>query len=310
MLNQIIVHPGRAHLDDFLAVCFLLNHFGNDVAVYRRDPTPEELEDPKTAVVDQGLQHVPALMNFDHHQFSPDHPPTCALSLVLQYLGLYQFAIESNWLAFTELADSKGPVEAAALVGCSVDKLGMTRSPLESAMLQIFGHVGPSLPVMDDFKNLMIQIAGQHLGRWRLSAERMAELPTMIDYHLDGKVAGLQVPAISKPTLALEKYFETTGASPVVVVSASERRVGSWSIYRRPGCEALVDLRNAPHCLFHHSNGFLAVTEKMDYTDALQIAINEVEKGRPDPEFEVKPPFDKPIINIDAPASFLSLIHI
>ena len=47
---------------------------------------------PGGLVVDVGGEHDPERGNFDHHQFPRDHDPVCALSLVLQDLGLYEDA--------------------------------------------------------------------------------------------------------------------------------------------------------------------------------------------------------------------------
>jgi len=54
-INKIIVHAGKAHRDDFMSVCFLLA-MDPSAQVERRDPTPEELEDPNIWVVDVGMQ--------------------------------------------------------------------------------------------------------------------------------------------------------------------------------------------------------------------------------------------------------------
>ena len=86
MIRTIVTHPGGAHKDDLLAVCVLIAE--SSASVERRDPTEEDLRDPQTAVVDVGGQHDPARLNFDHHHFPREHPPTCALRLVLEHLGL------------------------------------------------------------------------------------------------------------------------------------------------------------------------------------------------------------------------------
>ena len=87
----IVTHPGSAHKDDFLACC-ILAHL-HSVPIERRDPTEDDLADGEVAVVDVGGSHEPANNNFDHHQFPKDHPPLCALSLVLQHIGLYDDAL-------------------------------------------------------------------------------------------------------------------------------------------------------------------------------------------------------------------------
>lgn len=51
-----------------------------------------EVEDEAVALVDIGGSHDPSLSNFDHHHFPREHEPTCALSLVLDSLNLYEDA--------------------------------------------------------------------------------------------------------------------------------------------------------------------------------------------------------------------------
>ena len=89
--TTILTHPGSAHKDEFLACCVLLATAPGPIL--RREPTEADLADPATAVVDVGHRHEPALNNFDHHQLPADAAPTCALSLVLQHLGLYADAV-------------------------------------------------------------------------------------------------------------------------------------------------------------------------------------------------------------------------
>ena len=115
-IRLIVTHPGGAHKDDFLACSLLLNFW--PVTVLRRDPTDEELEDPTVCVVDIGHRHEPAKMNFDHHQFSNEHPPTCSLSLALQHLKLYEDAKQfCAWLEPAEFFDCLGGRETARRIG-------------------------------------------------------------------------------------------------------------------------------------------------------------------------------------------------
>jgi 2,4-dienoyl-CoA reductase-like NADH-dependent reductase (Old Yellow Enzyme family) len=56
--TTILTHPGGAHKDEFLACCLLLAE--NEVPIVRREPTPEDLADPATAVVDVGALYAVA----------------------------------------------------------------------------------------------------------------------------------------------------------------------------------------------------------------------------------------------------------
>ncbi len=106
-MKAILTHPGSAHKDDFLACCLLIARHG--LPVWRRDPLPQDLDDPEILVVDVGGEHDPARGNFDHHQFPSDHPPVCSLSLVLQDLGLYEDARAfCEWLEPAECGSTRG----------------------------------------------------------------------------------------------------------------------------------------------------------------------------------------------------------
>src|SRR3990167_8790927 len=116
MVHTIVTHPGGSHKDDLLAVCVLAALHG--CPVVRREPTPAELDDPEVAIVDIGGVHDAARMNFDHHHFPREHAPTCALSLVLAHLGLYEDALQfCDWLEPAEWFDSRGPNRTAEWLG-------------------------------------------------------------------------------------------------------------------------------------------------------------------------------------------------
>lgn len=135
--TRILTHPGSAHHDELLACAVLLARF--PVPVFRREPTREDLDDRCTAVVDAGAEHDPELGNFDHHQFPKDHPPVCSLSLVLQYLGLYEDAREfCDWLETTEHFDTRGPVETARWLGVERATLAKLHSPSDITLLRRF----------------------------------------------------------------------------------------------------------------------------------------------------------------------------
>jgi hypothetical protein len=136
-IELIVTHPGGAHKDDFLA-CSLLAHLHGAV-IERREPTERDLANPAICVVDVGGVHDPALNNFDHHQFPRDAPPLCALSLVLQSMGLYEDALAfCAWLRPAEWLDTLGPNETARLMGIPRTALGELNSPLDTTLLNRF----------------------------------------------------------------------------------------------------------------------------------------------------------------------------
>ena len=137
MISSIITHPGGAHKDDFLACAVLL--FQNQVSIFRREPLESDLLDSSIAVLDVGGEHAPERLVFDHHQFPRDHVPTCALSLVLQYLGIYEDAREfCPWLEVAEWFDCRGPKDTAQWLDMDRDTLAKLNSPLDITLFKNF----------------------------------------------------------------------------------------------------------------------------------------------------------------------------
>ena len=150
-MKAIVTHPGSAHKDDFLACCLLISR--HVVPVSRRDPSEEDLADPEIAVVDVGGEHDPEKGNFDHHQFPADHDPVCALSLVLQDLGLYDDARKfCEWLEPAEWFDTRGPFQTAKWMGVERGVMNKLNSPVDITLLRRFAQkreLGPGDPVWE-----------------------------------------------------------------------------------------------------------------------------------------------------------------
>ena len=148
-IQLIVTHPGGAHKDDFLACCLLAHLYG--VPIQRREPSDDDLANVATCVVDIGGVHDAELNNFDHHQFPRDAPPLCALSLVLQKMGLYEDALSfCKWLRPAEWLDTYGPNEAARLMGIPRAAFGDLLSPIDVTLLKRFAshkELAPDSPI-------------------------------------------------------------------------------------------------------------------------------------------------------------------
>jgi hypothetical protein len=184
MVDLILTHPGGAHKDEVLAVCVLISRFG--APVVRQEPTAEHLGDGAVAVVDIGGVHDPGSMNFDHHHFPREHPPTCALSLVLEHFGLYEDALQfCDWLEPAEWFDSRGPKKTADWLGVPRKAINQLNSPIDMTLLRRFAgkeRLDPGEPLYEymryvgedilEYLRLVrtrIDYAQTHAQRWSIS---------------------------------------------------------------------------------------------------------------------------------------------
>jgi len=142
MIKYYVTHPGRAHNDDFLALCFCLGHSKQQPdqkehpPIYRRNPTAEELNDPDVWVIDIGGIYDDNLHNYDHHQL-PKGDTTCSITLILKKFGLYR-PDQQPWIKSFEILDTQGPCKLAEYYEMSVENLHATRSPITRAILNLF----------------------------------------------------------------------------------------------------------------------------------------------------------------------------
>ena len=188
-IKTIITHPGGAHKDDFLACSLMASVHG--VPIVRREPTEQELDDAHICIIDVGGRHEPEKNNFDHHQFPRDHKPTCALSLILQNLGIYEDArMFCDWLEPAEWFGCRGPQKTAEWLGIGRDVVGKLNSPIDMTMLRRFAQTTPDreLQAGDHVYELMRFIGGDlleylhsvrskldsismHVQRWELASD-------------------------------------------------------------------------------------------------------------------------------------------
>lgn len=269
MLTKIITHPGGAHKDDFLACAVLLTQ--SPVAIERRDPSADELADHAIAVLDIGHEHAPERNNFDHHQFPRDQVPTCALSLVLQHLGLYQDAREfCDWLEVAEWFDCRGPVDTAKWLGVDRDTLGKLNSPIDITLLKCFAAQSVHLPgepvwelmrqvgqdLVDYITGLRTRLdfVAQHAEVWELEASNeifkvlyMPRTDPMPDEASAGLARHVQEIGLEKEVLALV-YPDSRGNG-----------YGMRRFNDAPQLD-FCQLTEEPDVHFTHARGFIAKT--------------------------------------------------
>ncbi len=277
--TTILTHPGSAHKDEFLACCVLLA--ASACPILRREPTDADLADPATAVIDVGHRHEPALNNFDHHQLPDDAAPTCALSLVLQHLGLYADARAfCDWLEPAEWFDCRGPNATARWLGVERDIINKLHSPIDGTLLRRFAAatrhtfgeplweimrlVGSDL--LDYLRTLRSRLTfiGQHAELWSLDELRdatdSAKIPAVV-------FMPRTEPLPEDPSAGLDRYVQEQGLDDrVVAVIAPDRRGAGYGLSRHRDHPRLdfTRIKAEPDVHFTHLRGFVAKTSATD----------------------------------------------
>ena len=282
MIKTIITHPGGAHKDDFLACSVLLSN--HPVSIFRRDPTEQELEDPEVAVVDIGHQHDPKLNNFDHHQLPRDHEPTCALSLVLQKLEIYEDTKEfCSWLETTEWFDCRGPHDTAEWLGVDREAMAKLNSPLDVTMFQAFAKQKehhPGEPVWEVMKMMGTDLV-QYVTGLRGRINQVAKIEEFWDLGQGEdmiKVAFVPrtEPEVEEASGGLAWRIKELGLEEEVVAMVyPDSRGGGYGMRRYDDNLALdfSQLSEQPDVHFTHNRGFIAKTSTTEVSRLKELLL-------------------------------------
>ena len=271
--SQILTHPGGSHKDEFLACCLLLAE--NPVLIVRREPTEADLTNVSVAVVDVGHEHQPELGNFDHHQFPKDHPPVCALSLVLKHLGVYEDALKfCGWLEPAEWFDTRGPIETARWLGVPRETLFKLNSPIDTTLLRRFALVTELQPgdplwevmrwigvdLLDYLKSLRerLDFIGKIAEFWEIKTEK-------------GSFKALYLPRTEpmpdEPSAGLARFIDTRpDLGEIAGLVYPDRRGEGFGLSRHndhPGLD-FTRIEGCDDVHFAHARGFVAKTSAHD----------------------------------------------
>jgi len=272
-MKRIVTHPGSAHKDDFLACALLV--YRHNVPVYRREPSSEDLDDPGVAVVDVGERHEPEKANFDHHQFPRDHEPICALSLVLDSMGLYEDARElCDWLEPAEWFDTRGPVGTAKWLGVERRIMNQLHSPIDVTLMRRFANereLRPGHPVWEVMRmigeDLVIYLTGlrkrlsfigEHAEFWEVG-ENGGAFRVLFMPRTD--------PMPADASGGLERFIVAEGQHDQVVAMVYPDRRGSGYGLSRYEDSPLLDftrIGDEDDVHFAHARGFVAKTTATD----------------------------------------------
>ena len=271
--HTLLTHPGGAHKDEFLACCVLLTV--NAVPILRREPTDADLADPAVCVVDVGHQHEPARNNYDHHQFPNDRPPTCALSLVLQELGLYEDAREfCEWLETAEWFDARGPFATAKWLGVDRAVLNQLASPIDGSLLRRFSlsaRVAQGEPLWEIMQGIGADLV-DYVQSLRARLAFLAQSAQFWSLDVPGKTLEVLFlprtdPALEDAAMGMDQFIERRGkVDTVVALVTPDRRGDGYGLSRFRDNPALDFTRIAKNSDVHfaHARGFVAKTSATD----------------------------------------------
>ncbi len=268
-IELILTHPGGAHKDDFLACCLLIAKHG--VPVHRREPEAEDLDNPAILVVDVGGKHEPGKGNYDHHQFPRDHDPVCALSLVLQDLGLYEDArLFCDWLEPAEWFDTRGPGGTAEWLGVERSIMDKLNSPIDITLLRRFA--GAEVMERGEVLHELMRWIGKDLLEYlETLRERLAFIGKHAElWSLDAWGESFQVlymprtdPLPAEPSMGLGRYLASTGkAEEVSGLVYPDRRGSGYGLSRHHDDLRLefTRIEQEQDVHFAHARGFVAKT--------------------------------------------------
>jgi len=284
-IERILTHPGGAHKDELLACSLLIAVHG--VEVIRREPTAEDLADPATAVVDVGGEHAPERNNFDHHQFPADHVPACALTLVLQHLGIYEDARSfCDWLEPAEWFDTRGPNVTAKWLGVERETLNKLNSPIDVTLLRRFAkssRLGPGDVIWE-----MMRFTGEDLLDYVRSLRK--RLDFVAEHAVFWEIGGNEVlflprtePMPDEPSAGLGRYLDSIGkGKDVAALVYPDRRGSGYGLSRHNDAPQFdfTRIEGEPDVHFAHARGFVAKTAAADHPRLRQLLeVARVPKG-------------------------------
>lgn len=275
-VKSIITHPGMAHRDDLfaaaLSIFWMLFHWDSQCEVLRKDPSPEEIDDPSILVLDTGGLFDPKKMVFDHHQLSREEGRgQCALTLLLEWLDPEWFEFEMDrsnrtgrsWLEDLALFDSVGPNQAKAA--------GAPQGSLTDTFLV--------RQFQDTPNGLAMQVAVDFWD-WRHSQfKKSLKVKAWCEENpciMNGFVPVAVIPPCDdfSPFQLIAQYERSwNDHNPAVVIFPDDRGPG-WGVLRRndaPGYDFSV-LESNEKVSFAHKGGFIFKTsELIDLDEVLAL---------------------------------------
>lgn len=258
--EKIITHNGHAHFDEFLAIALILaRHEDTYFNIERRDPSPEELTNPHTWVIDIGHRYEPHLKNFDHHQ-DPDIP--ASFVIVAGFLELKNILKSSPWWDFKDKMDRYGSYKLAEEL--KIESLAALSSPLENFILKSFSDDPASVyQYTKAFGKSLIE------NGYRLK-EQITFWASCEQHVLKNKKVLI---GLTEETGGSMQFCEQSNDPPQVLVTYDNRGNG-WSMSTIKDTKEInfFRLEGIGQIKFAHKNGFIAKTkERLPLPEVLKL---------------------------------------
>lgn len=277
-IHTMIVHPGNAHMDDFLSVALVLSQNAG-INVFRREPTPEEIADPHVLVADVGGVHNPALMCFDHHQ---DQNLPASFVLILKAAGIWDIFTECfPWAIFMSDMDTQGPTKVCRARGIPE---GVGREFMNPIVDYVLSRFENSSTLSDNSRNLIHGFGCNlmdEVSKWE-TAQVAAQAAASFAVEKGGQCYFLLFSDLECNNKLFGSLFDralvhrASEGGYVGTITRSVRNHG-WRLYRVQD-NPHVDFRfvkDDHRVYFAHANGFLAETHDLISVEELHTLIEK-----------------------------------
>lgn len=257
---MIIVHDGKAHIDDFLATCILL--YKLDCKAYRTKFTQEHLSDPKYWVIDQGMDFNPELHNFDHHHIKEE---ICSATMVMDYFYGKNYRDKFPTFRFIEIFDSYGPKAAAKFLNTTEEVLELSNNPICSAIIELFSNVSGELtdPLCSVMKEMGKSICCfiEKTDKLLKIVENGVEFVKFKDLTIINVLNCKLENDVKIEELPTKKYCKINKIEADIVLTKNSRGAGYRLISNNT--DKIKFLQNEK-CSFVHNSGFLVCFDKLE----------------------------------------------
>lgn len=294
-IEKIVVHPGRSHADEILAVMLAeaSTHDGNIVPVFRRTPTEDDIADNRTLVMDIGGKVDDWAMVFDHHQLPRDAEPECAFSLLAKEIDAAE-DLEAffDWFTTWRKIDSKGPFAWARDAGVSWDAVSGLLNPVSDLVQDWFEEAHDDAPVDETLVRRLQQqgrkilATAERFHTFCMEAEEQERLQGYTITPEGEKSFGTFINGVRVFDLTWASYkdaqefgnaFASRTAKDGIIVSRDDRGPG-LALFRRND-DPRVDfarLEGDSAVIFAHPGGFIAkTTEGAGWRPLVEKAITD-----------------------------------